>query len=147
MEDSARLFNCARCRCQVTICRRCDRGNIYCSKQCSQPARQESLRAAGQRYQNSRRGRFRHAERQHHYRSRQRKVTHQGSPPSPRDDVLRPESMVTGAHSTAVAMVRVQENHCCFCKRMCSPFVRQDFLHSPGPRLIRPPWARPPPDA
>jgi hypothetical protein len=29
MESSARLFTCARCRAQVLICRRCDRGNIY----------------------------------------------------------------------------------------------------------------------
>lgn len=146
MENSARVFNCARCRCQVTICRRCDRGNIYCGTQCSQPARRESLCAAGQRYQSSRRGRFKHAARQHHYRSRRWKVTHQGSVPSPRNDVLRSESKVTGAHRGAIPVVRAQGMHCYFCKRLCSPLVRLDFLHSPGPRLIRPPWARPLPD-
>jgi len=41
MQSSARLFNCARCRRQVVICSHCDRGNIYCSKRCSQTARRE----------------------------------------------------------------------------------------------------------
>lgn len=146
MENSARLFNCARCHRQVKICRRCDRGNIYCGAQCSQPARSESLSAAGWRYQRSRRGRFKHAERQRRYRSRWRKVTHQGSMPSPLDDLLSPESKVTGTHNGPVPVVRAQGMHCYFCKRLCSPFVRVDFLHSLGPRLIRPPWARPLPE-
>ena len=44
MQSSARLFNCARCRCQVVICSHCDRGNIYCGKRCSQTARRQSRR-------------------------------------------------------------------------------------------------------
>jgi hypothetical protein len=81
MEPTARLFNCARCRRQVMLCSHCDRGNLYCGRGCAQQARRESLSAAGQRYQRSRRGRFCHAERQRRYRARQQKVTHQGSPP------------------------------------------------------------------
>ncbi len=69
MEITARLFNCARCRCQVAICNRCDRGNIYCSPRCSQRARYESQRAAGRRYQNTFQGRLTHAERQRRYRA------------------------------------------------------------------------------
>ena len=45
MQSSARLFNCARCRCQVVICSHCDRGNLYCGKRCSQAARRQSVRA------------------------------------------------------------------------------------------------------
>ena len=62
--DDTRLFLCARCRRQVLICSRCDRGQQYCGARCSGPARRESLRAEGRRYQHSRRGRHCHAERQ-----------------------------------------------------------------------------------
>ena len=65
--DDARLFLCARCRRQVLICSRCDRGQQYCGAGCSDLARRESLRAAGRRYQQSRRGRHCHAERQRRY--------------------------------------------------------------------------------
>ncbi len=79
MPASDRLFVCARCRAQVIVCRRCDRGQIYCNSGCAQVSRQASLREAAQRYQRSRHGRFAHAERMRRYRSRQNKVTHHGS--------------------------------------------------------------------
>ena len=88
MENTARLYNCVRCHHQVTICSHCDRGNIYCGKSCADSARRTSLRAAGRRYQNSRRGRLKHADRQRHYRSRRKKVTHHSSPESPASDPL-----------------------------------------------------------
>ena len=44
----------------------------YCGARCSGLARRESLRAAGRRYQHSRRGRHCHAERQRRYRRRWR---------------------------------------------------------------------------
>ena len=31
MDPSARLYHCARCHCQVILCRRCDRGQVYCA--------------------------------------------------------------------------------------------------------------------
>jgi len=64
MENTARLYHCARCHRQVVICRQCDRGNIYCPDGCAEEARRTSLRAAGGRYQQTRRGRLKHAERQ-----------------------------------------------------------------------------------
>lgn len=77
---TARLFNCARCSLQVLLCSTCDRGNVYCGRECSKPARAASLRMAGIRYQCSRQGRLNHALRQQRYRARQKeKVTHQGS--------------------------------------------------------------------
>ena len=76
--DSGRLYRCARCRAMVVICRRCDRGNVYCSRACSQQGRKEKQAEAGKRYQKSRQGARNHARRQHGYRERQRqKVTHQ----------------------------------------------------------------------
>jgi hypothetical protein len=58
MRETARLFLCAGCRAQVVICGHCDRNNRYCGRDCAQAARRASLRAAGKRYQRSRRGRF-----------------------------------------------------------------------------------------
>jgi hypothetical protein len=31
-EGAGRFFLCARCRAQVLVCRRCDRGQTYCSE-------------------------------------------------------------------------------------------------------------------
>ena len=125
MERSARLYNCARCHHQVMICSHCDRGNIYCSKSCAEQTRNRSLRAAGKRYQSTRHGRFKHAERQHRYRSRRKKVTHQGSPEPPSNDPLdpRPEA------PASVAITEVEHIRCHFCGRLCSPFLRLDFMH------------------
>ena len=67
--DEARPFLCARCKRQVLICSRCDRGQQYCGARCSGLARGESLRAAGRRYQQSRCGRHCHAERQRRWRT------------------------------------------------------------------------------
>ena len=128
MESTARLFNCARCRCQVAICSTCDRGNIYCGPNCSRQARRASMRAAGRGYQHSRRGRFTHAERQRRYRARQQKVTHQGSPPSPSHDSPAPTlkgSLRQNQSHTAPAGDGIR---CHLCAGMCSAFVRLDFL-------------------
>ena len=142
MENTARLFNCARCNRQVFICRTCDRGHRYCGQSCSGSARQESLRAAGRRYQRSRRGRFINARRQRRYRSYRHKVTHQGSTDSSPDDSLCSESRVIAAQYSHKPGIKAQEAHCHFCNCLCSPFIRQDFLCSPAPRLTRPPWVR-----
>ncbi|MDA9983435.1 hypothetical protein N9H39_12115 [Gammaproteobacteria bacterium] len=47
MENSARVYNCAGCRYQVVICRRCDRGNIYCGARCSRSARRRKVAHQG----------------------------------------------------------------------------------------------------
>lgn len=85
-----RLYLCARCRAQVFICRRSDRGNRYCHD-CAAHARRDSVREAGQRYQLSRRGRFAHAARARRYRARRQIVAHHGSPDFPDDAVLQPD--------------------------------------------------------
>lgn len=79
-EESYRLYSCARCAMQVRICRRCDRGNRYCSGGCAQVRRRESLARASARYQTSYPGACRHAARQRRWRQRRAQiVTHQGS--------------------------------------------------------------------
>ncbi len=62
------------------LCRKCDRGDRYCSSECSKEARRESLRAAGRDYEKTFAGLRRNAARQARFRERAReKVTHQGS--------------------------------------------------------------------
>ena len=147
MENTARLFNCARCPCQVMICSRCDRGNIYCHPRCAQQARRESLRAAGQRYQRSRRGRFTHAERQRRYRAHRKKVTHQGSPSPAAGDSLRSDSEGAVVPTNPATVERGAEGiRCAFCAARCSGYVRLDFLRrrpSAGSQTI--PDTHPPP--
>jgi hypothetical protein len=78
-EVSCRMFLCGRCRSQVLICRRCDRGQIYCIGTCAQLARRDRQREARRRYQATPRGRAMHAERSRRYRARQPGVTDHGS--------------------------------------------------------------------
>jgi len=145
LDADIRLFNCARCHRQVTICRFCDRGNIYCGRTCSARARIESVRAAGKRYQLSLKGRMKHALRQRRYRSRSNKVTHQGSTDPALDGLLPPVSRLerTSADETTINTHVIQ---CDFCQREFAAFIRLDFLHSRTPRTAQPPWIRSPPD-
>jgi hypothetical protein len=77
-EACCRMFLCARCRSQVLVCRRCDRGQIYCVGTCAQEARHDHQREARRRYQATLRGRTMHAARNRRYRARGRCVTDQG---------------------------------------------------------------------
>ena len=102
-DEPARRFLCARCRAPTLVCSHCDRGQIYCATGCAAVVRQQSQRDAGRRYQDSLRGRFRHAARTRRWRERQallavpvarsqiatpQSVTHQGSPLPASDAVL-----------------------------------------------------------
>lgn len=79
VQESLRFYLCARCREQVHVCSRCDRGQIYCSEECSEISRRESVRRAGAKYQKTPQGARNHADRQRRHRERNQKVTHQGS--------------------------------------------------------------------
>ena len=144
---AARLFVCSRCRAQVLVCSHCDRGQIYCAGTCAQAARQHARQAAGKRYQATYRGRLKHAARAGRYRARQKIVTHQGSPPQPRNDVVplaavaldavRTDAAVAASKSAAasspeVAMRRQAPTagywHCHWCGERCLPLVRIEFL-------------------
>jgi len=81
-EESYRLYSCRGCSVLVSICGRCDRGNIFCAGECAAVSRRASNRRAGARYQRTRRGARRHAARQQAWRDREReKVTQQGCAP------------------------------------------------------------------
>jgi hypothetical protein len=77
-EVSCRMFLCVRCRSQVLVCRRCDRGQIYCIGTCAKEARRERQREARRRHQATARGRAMHADRNRRYRARVRCVTDHG---------------------------------------------------------------------
>jgi len=140
--DGARLFVCVRCQRQVQICSHCDRGQQYCGAQCAGMARGESLRAAGRRYQQTRRGRHCHAERQRRYRTRLRadlreeKVTHHGSALTECSGLLVPARIVM-RETTMVMSGEPKARRCHFCARPVSDFVRLGWLRAPlhrGPR-------------
>ena len=126
---SARLFLCAGCRAPSVICSCCDRGQIYCAGDCAARARHRAQRAAGQRYQTSRRGRLAHADRTRRYRARCKNVTHHGSPEPLPDDLLPPGSPAI-ASDAAILEERPRRtiSHCHWCGRRCPEFVRREFL-------------------
>ncbi len=139
MVESHRIFTCARCHEQVVICTHCDRGNRYCSDECSEPSREESMREAGDRYQRTEQGRRNHAARQQSYLLRQEEMTHQGSSQVP--DELRNTPCAT---DIGVAHEEVKDDRdamrgpglatatapmpCHFCGRECGSFSRLGFL-------------------
>jgi hypothetical protein len=67
-----RLARCPRCQALFAICRRCDRGHVYCSPRCSVEARSESLRQARRRHRQSPEGRLDHRDRERARRRRRR---------------------------------------------------------------------------
>ncbi len=149
MPETGRMYLCARCRAQVVVCRRCDRGQIYCDRRCAAHARGAAQRAAGQRYQSSRPGRFAHAARARRYRSRCKIVTHQGSPLPLGSDLLaieaavpRIEAVVPQSNAVGEALAVDFEARCCIrCRARCSSAVRTGFVrHRP---LLTPTDARP----
>lgn len=141
----ARLFLCARCQRQVLICSHCDRGRRYCAGVCSRIARGESLRAAGRRYQLTRRGRHCHAERQRRYRARCRegasgeKVTHHGSALPPCGASLSRHPLLIREASMSVSPEPATTAHCHLCARPVSDFVRLGWRRSPVHRRTRAP--------
>jgi hypothetical protein len=109
--ESHRIYCCGRCGKLVVICRRCDRGNVYCAAACAELSRRESNRRHGRNYQQSGRGRMKHADRQACYRERLRqKVTQQGfaaAPPLPTED--RKQSLVAEPVKTATVAVEPED--------------------------------------
>lgn len=80
MEESHRIFSCACCRCQCTICPRCDCGNRYCGPECARVARARQRRDASRRFDQTPAGRLGRARRQRDWYNRQKvNLTHTGS--------------------------------------------------------------------
>ena len=129
MKKSARLYQCNRCHSQVIICSHCDRGNVYCSADCSSNARAQSQHRANQKYQSSRKGRLANTERQRRYRMSQReKVTYQGSLLGKADDLLLPPPKTSENAFLAPSNPENRFTHCHFCHSECSLFLRTRFI-------------------
>jgi len=135
MQNSPRLYLCARCGRQVLICRHCDHGNVYCAEVCAKAARKESVREAGRRYQRTIQGRKSRAKCNLRYRRNRIKKTHQGSPEMRGHALLTPaQTRVDFGSGTASAIPKQRCNpgrlaYCCqFCGHDCSEFVRTSFL-------------------
>ena len=81
------LFECARCHEYTLICTRCLGGRQYCDP-CGEQVRNDSVREAGRRYQQTPKGRRNHRLRQQRLRARRRTSEQggQGSTGSPPDD-------------------------------------------------------------
>lgn len=132
---TVRLYICALCRQQVFICSPCDHGNIYCGDQCAAIARKNSLHSANQRYQNTRRGKMLHADRQHRYRQRnctllttlEKIVTDHGSQ-------IAASSISLPVVSITVKIVKKPsistDIFCDFCGCQCSNLLRRGYLRT-----------------
>lgn len=81
LQESARVFTCARCGVLVVVCTRCDRGQIYCAGDCREIRRNETERRAASKYQATPNGALKHAKRQERYRQRKAKLKAAASPP------------------------------------------------------------------
>lgn len=153
-EQTGRLFLCARCQAQVLVCSHCDRGQRYCAADCADIARLNRQREAGKRYQQSRAGRHKHAERMHQWRKRRaasaKIVTHHSSQATPADAVLpgnespqaispdsqppspcsliASESIALSATANTSSGVLAPVWRCHWCQSPCPALVRQGFL-------------------
>jgi hypothetical protein len=123
-EVSCRMFLCARCRSQVLICRRCDRGQIYCTETCAQDARRDNQRQARRRYQATPRGRAMHAARNRCYRARSRCVTDQGPAIERKADSLLALRAHAEVGEQSVSRKFAAYRLCHRCERSASPFLR-----------------------
>lgn len=149
---SARYFLCNLCRILVLICSHCDHGHQFCGAACAKAIRRARQREAGRRYQQSRKGRLKHAQRTARWRARRAAlaqiVTHQGSPNTPADGVLtaggvtsaptQPLSVSASVSASVAASLPEPDSAttptptavgCChFCGKPCAALLRQGFL-------------------
>jgi hypothetical protein len=155
MREDYRLFSCARCHRQVTICSYCDRGQWYCGKACSQQSRRELSRAASRRYQATPKGRRLHAARQVRHRKKlpailfTEEVTHRGTPTPEAEIRLRSTIAESPPTVDCKEAAEVGEEAgdgwvlCAFCGARCQPFARRGPLrcrrrrHTTDPRWSR----------
>ena len=127
-EVSCRIFLCAGCRCQVLVCRRCDRGQIYCMGTCAQQARRDRQREARRRYQATPRGRAMHAERSRRYRARVGRVTDQGPVMEHETVLLRGSEVSEALREPASDRKSPGHSHCHHCGQSASSFLRLSAL-------------------
>jgi hypothetical protein len=146
-----RFFLCLRCREQVVICSRCDRGQVYCGRECASEVRRSRQREARRRYQASERGRQMHADRSRRYRARGRRVTDQGPilaatpgrQPEPAPAAAGAASAAVRAAHPAIVIAVGRVSACSRCGSPVSNMVRQSPIRRPRRRAINPYTGRP----
>lgn len=123
------------CRVLFFICSYCDRGQVYCSQTCRQPARAQQRRAANRRHRQTLNGRLAHSRRQHayrlrraraHHRQRENKVMDHSSPAPLR---VRPSRRVSSSCYLRTTIFGLRLNRglvvCRFCGRT-GQFLKRD---------------------
>lgn len=155
-----RVFACAHCKLDFTVCIGCDRGRRYCGSGCSSQARRQAQRASGKRYQSGPAGRLAHVRRSQRYRQRlrERLAQQQSLPPSPVLPIPMPppppppppanrdasvgsqEPCAAGVLTAELDVAPATGRHrwlwpCHWCKRECQSVVRRNF-----PRRSRLAW-------
>jgi len=135
-----RLFLCSRCHRQAVICRRCDRGQIYCGQDCALEVRRHNQREARRRYQATDRGRRMHADRSRKYRARGRRVTDQGPTPGRPPETPRAAAM---AAQPPVTITAGRVTACCYCGNPVHDRVRLSPIRRPRRRKIVDRFSRP----
>ena len=123
-EASCRMFLCARCRSQVLVCRRCDRGQIYCVGTCAQEARRDRQREARRRYQATPRGRAMHAARSRRYRARGQCVTDHSPANEQKAGPLLELQVGEALSEPSRSRKSPLQWRCHHCRRSTSEFVR-----------------------
>jgi hypothetical protein len=130
MDSSYRIFNCAKCSKLVSLCRPCDRGNIYCSAPCASTRRRDSLREAGARYQHTEYGKEKHAARQARYRQRLALSRRQVTQHTSNDTQSCAKAVETNPDATDKQFSNTARLICTGCSHCIGPFARFDFWRS-----------------
>ncbi len=135
---SHRFYMCLLCHYQVHLCSHCDRGNLYCSKKCSNSVRKRNLKLSSKRYQKTFKGKLNNAKRQATHRLKKRsqiksitkKVTHQGSPIMVNNDLLQSVEIKTKTDKFAQTKGVIK---CHFCHKEIGDYLRFDFYKGRKP--------------
>jgi hypothetical protein len=135
-----RLFLCGHCRRQIVICRRCDRGQVYCGPDCALEVRRRNQQDARRRYQATDRGRRMHADRSRKYRARGRRVTDQGPTLSRQPEAARAAAM---AAQPPVMIAARRVTACDRCGKPVSDMVRLSPIRRPRRHPIIDRYIRP----
>ena len=148
-DQTGRPFLCARCQAQVLVRIQCDRGQRYCANGCANISRRSLQREAGERYQQSRAGRHKHAARKR-CAALAKIVMYHGSQVPLTDTVLtanesppaispdsQPQSPCSSIASESIALSATANTQismtaplwrCHWCQSPCPSQVRQGFL-------------------
>jgi hypothetical protein len=159
--NTVRRYYCRRCNTLVDVCSSCDRGNIYCGKECSSLQRLENQRRSNKTYRNDPISKIQSKGRQQRFRNRIKEkrsnVTEQGSkkvnnsrPFIPDEDnqgskltfknnIEQSITLKRPSISNIKALLSKQEDviRCSFCSSICSTIIRHSYLEDKKHQLYK----------